>query len=54
MPRYGITDIENFVEKIRFSLLVLSPRVLVERVLDAGGQLTITTLNAWRAVYSDR
>lgn len=49
MPRYGITDIENFVEKIRFSLLLLSPRVLVERVLDAGGQLTITTLNAWRA-----
>ena len=41
MPRYGITDIENFVEKIRFSLLLLSPRVLVERVLDAGGQLTI-------------
>ena len=49
MPRYGITDIENFVEKIRFSLLLLSPRVLVERVLDAGGQLTVTTLNAWRA-----
>ena len=49
MPRYGITDIENFAEKIRFSLLVLSPRVLVEKVLDGGGQLTITTVNAWRA-----
>lgn len=49
MPRYGITDIENFAEKIRFSLLLLSPRVLVEKVLDGGGQLTITTINAWRA-----
>lgn len=49
MPRYGITDIENFAEKIRFSLLVLSPSVLVKKVMDAGGQLTITTVNAWRA-----
>ena len=49
MPRYGITDIENFAEKIRFSLLLLSPRALVEKVLDGGGQLTITTINAWRA-----
>ena len=49
MPRYGITDIENFAEKIRFSLLLLSPRVLVKKVLDGGGQLTITTINAWRA-----
>ena len=49
MPKYGITDIENFAEKIRFSLLVLSPRVLVEKVMKGGGQLTITTVNAWRA-----
>ena len=49
MPRYGITDIADFAEKIRFSLLLLSPRVLVEKIRDAGGQLTVTTLNAWRA-----
>lgn len=49
MPRYGITDIEDFAEKIRFSLLLLSPRVLAEKVRDGGGQLTVTTLNAWRA-----
>ena len=35
MPRYGITDIENFAEKIRFSLLLLSPRALVEKYLTA-------------------
>ena len=49
MPRYGITDIADFAEKIRFSLLLLSPRVLAEKVRDGGGQLTVTTLNAWRA-----
>ena len=39
----------DFAEKIRFSLLLLSPRVLAEKVRDGGGQLTVTTLNAWRA-----
>ena len=35
MPRYGITDIADFAEKIRFSLLLLSPRVLVEKIREA-------------------
>ena len=37
MPRYGITDIADFAEKIRFSLLLLSPRVLVEKIRACGG-----------------